>query len=53
MTVCSSHEAIEIEPCGTRLKERETYYAPKELHAANMLVKKMVKRYRQASQSVL
>lgn len=33
VTICHSHETIEIEPCGVRAKERETYYDPKELHA--------------------
>jgi len=46
VTICHSHETIEIEPCGVRVKERETYYDPKELHAANMLIRRMIKRHR-------
>jgi len=46
VTVCSSHEAIEIESCGKRRRERETFYSHKELHAAKQLVRRMIKRYR-------
>ena len=46
VTICSSHEAIEIEPCGLRLKERTTFYEPKELAAAKVLMRGLIKRYR-------
>ena len=29
VTICSSHEAIEIESCGTRLKDRQSFYSAK------------------------
>ena len=29
--VCSSHEAIEIEPCGPRERDRLDYYEPREV----------------------
>ena len=44
VTVCSSHEAIEIEPCGKRVRERESFYGAKELSAANELCKRMIRR---------
>ena len=46
VTICSSHEAIEIEPCGPRLKDRTSFYDPKELLAAQTLLRAMIKRWR-------
>ena len=46
VTICSSHEAIEIEPCGTRLKDRTSFYDPKELIAAQTLLRAMIKRWK-------
>ena len=46
VTVCASHEAIEIERCGPRVRERETFYESKELNAANAIVRRMIKTYR-------
>jgi hypothetical protein len=34
------------EPCGLRVQEREQYYEPMELVAANKLVRGMIRRYR-------
>jgi len=46
VTAVSSHEAINMEPCGKRVKEREAYYDPMELVAANKVVRSLINRYR-------
>ena len=46
VTCCSSHEAIEIESCGERLKDRPAYYTQEELNAAKAIVLKIVERFR-------
>ena len=46
VTVCSSFEAINIEPCGPRHKDREAFYTDEQLAAAKILVKRLITRYR-------
>ena len=45
-TIGSSFEAINIAPCGPRMKERESFYSQKEVEAASKLLKSLLKRYR-------
>ena len=46
MTVTSSHEAIEMEASAQRLKDRQDFYDPHEMEAANKVVSRIIKRYR-------
>ena len=46
VTVVSSHEAIQIKPCGVRVKDREDFYNHKELFAANKIIKRLVANHR-------
>jgi len=45
VTCCSSHEAIEIESCGERLKDRPAFYTHEELDAAKAIVRRVEERF--------
>jgi len=45
-TIAASYEAIQIEKCGKRLKERTEFYDPAEVAAARRIVSKVIRRNR-------
>jgi len=45
-TIAASYEAIQIEKCGKRLKERTDFYDPEEIAAARRIVSKVIRRNR-------
>lgn len=46
VTVVASHEAIRIKPCGVRVKDREQFYDPGELFAANKIIRRLIQNHR-------
>ena len=46
VTAVSSHEAINIKPCGPRVADRAGFYDEKEMFAAGQVVRRMIKQYR-------
>jgi len=44
--LCMSYEAIQIQPCGSRVADRDKFYSAEEIACAKLVVMKMVKRHR-------